>query len=74
MPSVLYVAMGITDNDLGPGWNNGYNWDTFSNAGNDPAAASAAAKELIRERLSYFKSSPGRCRYILLYQIQYAVE
>jgi hypothetical protein len=59
MPSVLYVAMGITDNDLGPGWNNGYNWDTFSNAGNDPAAASAAAKELIRERLSYFKSSPG---------------
>jgi hypothetical protein len=59
MPSVLYVAMGITDNDLGPGWNNGYNWDTFSNAGNDPAAASAAAKGLIRERLSFFKSSPG---------------
>jgi hypothetical protein len=74
MPSVLYVAMGITDNDLGPGWNNGYNWDTFSNAGNDPAAASAAAKELIRERLSYFKSSPGAAVTFFLYQIQYAVE
>jgi hypothetical protein len=59
MPAVLYVAMGITDNDLGPGWNNGYNWDTFSNAGNDPAIASWAAKVLIKERLAYFKSAPG---------------
>jgi hypothetical protein len=59
MPSILYVAMGITDNDLGPGWNNGYNWDTFSNAGNDPAIASWAAKVLIKERLAYFKSAPG---------------
>lgn len=58
IPISVHVAMGITDNDLGPGWNSGYELKTFADSGYDPAVADQAAKQLIGERLVFFRENP----------------
>lgn len=56
LPSVLWIAMGLHWDYLGPGWFNNYCVETYYAVGGDQTASSIAAKEYIWERLAYFAS------------------
>ena len=59
IPMVLYVAMGLQEDDLAPGWYNGYNNDVFNATGFDVEKSAEIGRENIKERLSYFAENPG---------------
>lgn len=54
-----YIAMGMQDSQRGPGWYNGFNFDTYRDTGMDSDAANEIADASIKERLSYFKENPS---------------
>ncbi|NTV77746.1 MAG: hypothetical protein HGA25_01030, partial [Clostridiales bacterium] len=58
MPALLWVAMGIQDNWLGPGWYSDYNRVTFNEVGLDCDKANEVAMEFIQERIQAFQADP----------------
>ena len=54
-----YVAMGMQEAQRGPGWYNGFNFNTYEQTGMDTEKTNEIANEAIKERLSYFKENPG---------------
>ena len=56
-----YFAMAMQEGGRGPGWYNGFNYDTYTNSGMDASAANEVSKAAIRERTDYFKNNPTEC-------------
>ena len=57
-----YLAMGMQDtSSRGPGWYNGFNFDTYKNTGMDKKEANKISSEVIKERMDYFKENPKEC-------------
>lgn len=60
VPAISYLAMGLSETEVGPGFYSGYNFETFTNAADyDPKAAAEISLEDYRERVSYFVENPG---------------
>lgn len=60
VPAVSYLAMGLSETEVGPGFYSGYNFETFTEkADYDAAIAAKISLEDYRERLSYFTENPG---------------
>ena len=59
VPAMSYFAMGMQESSRGNGWYNAFNFDTYQENGMDSDAASAASRQAIAERLSYFREHPG---------------
>lgn len=57
--ALSYFAMGMQESSRANGWYNGFNFDTWRDAGMDTAAANEASKEAIRGRLEDFRQNPG---------------
>jgi len=53
-----YFAMGMQEGGRGPGWYNGYNFDTFEDAGQNSELADEISEKAISERLEYFGDHP----------------
>ena len=56
-----YIAMGMQDSSRGPGWYNGFNYDTYKNTGMDSKETNKISSEVIKERIDYFKKNPKEC-------------
>ncbi len=54
-----YIAMGMQESSRANGWYNGFNFNTYHNAGMDTLAANTISKEAIYERLDYFRENPA---------------
>lgn len=60
VPAVSYLAMGLSETEVGPGFYSGYNFTTFTEeADYDAKLAAKISLEDYRERLSYFLENPG---------------
>jgi len=59
VPAMTYLAMGMQEASRGCGWYNGFNIDTYRNAGMDSSLANEQARLAISDRLAEFKSNPG---------------
>lgn len=57
--ALSYIAMGMQESNRADGWYNGFNFDTYTNAGLDKDLANEASKTAISERLQYFKENPS---------------
>lgn len=53
-----YFAMGMQEASRGPGWYNGFNFDTYQNSGMDAELTNQVSRQAIRERLTYFTQNP----------------
>ena len=53
-----YLAMGMQEGNRGPGWYNGFNFDTYRNTGMNTDLTNEIAYEAIEERKEYFKNDP----------------
>lgn len=54
-----YFAMGMQEGNRGPGWYNGFNFETFEASGMDAELADIISENAIAERKMYFKENPG---------------
>ncbi|MCM1326830.1 MAG: hypothetical protein NC094_08290 [Bacteroidales bacterium] len=59
VPPLSYLAMGMQESSRGNGWYNGFNFNTYQEAGMDAQAAAAVSRTAIEERRNYFKVHPG---------------
>ena len=55
--ALSYFAMGMQEGGFGPGWYNGFNFDTFTESGMDPEKSNEISREAIKERREYFKNN-----------------
>ena len=53
-----YIAMGMQDSSRGPGWYNGFNFDTYKNTGMDTKETNIISSKAIEDRAEYFKENP----------------
>ena len=59
IPMVSWLAMGLNESAIAPGWYNGqYTVTNFHSHGMDPDSAADASIEVIRERLKLFSDDP----------------
>lgn len=54
-----YFAMGMQEGGRGPGWYNGFNYNTYEASGLNPEIANEVSSAAIQERVDYFKENPG---------------
>ncbi len=54
-----YVAMGMQEGTGGPGWYNGFNFNTYEAAGMNAEIANRISEEAIKERAEVFKNNPS---------------
>lgn len=54
-----YLAMGMQESSRADGWYNGFNFNTFREAGMDPVLADKVSRQAISERLQVFREQPG---------------
>lgn len=60
VPASTYLAMGLSETEVGPGFYSAYNFDTFTvDADYDAEIAAELGRKAYRERLSYFAANPG---------------
>lgn len=60
VPAASYLAMGLSETEVGPGFYDGSNFETFTtDAGYDAEAAAQLGWKTYRERLSYFMEDPA---------------
>ncbi len=62
-PMILTLAMGMQDNEGGPGAYNNYQTSTMSSVDFDRDAAAAIAMENLRENLEYFAEDPSYAKW-----------
>jgi nitrate reductase NapE component len=63
MPYISWIAMGLSESQRAPGWYSNVTSNVkFQELDNDPDALSEYSKEVIRERLTYFKDHPQYTR------------
>lgn len=59
MPALGYVAMGMQESYMAPGWYNGIHDQTYQACGGERAAMERAFRDMIRSRLEEFAENPG---------------
>jgi hypothetical protein len=59
VPQVAWLAMGLQESQMAPGWYNRYTINTFKSVHFNAEAASAQALQNIDKRLTYFKKNPS---------------
>lgn len=59
VPAISYFAMGMQESSVGNGWYNGFNFYTYQDTDLDTEATAQLSRQIIRERLNYFKEHPG---------------
>ena len=60
IPMLAWMAMGFSDGYAAPGWYKEDNTVTaFEESGHDPAAVTANARQVLDERIQYFRAEPG---------------
>ncbi|MGN0334351.1 MAG: glycosyltransferase family 39 protein [Lachnospiraceae bacterium] len=69
IPNTAYLAMGMQDGDMAPGWFNGYNHVTYRLNGYDQEVTDQIAREDIRERFLEFAENPKECLDFYYYKI-----
>lgn len=57
--AMSYLAMGMQESSRANGWYNGFNFNTFQEAGMDPGLADKISRQAISERLQVFREQPG---------------
>jgi hypothetical protein len=63
IPMTSWLAMGLNESMIAPGWYNGkYTVSNFHAVGMDPDAASERSMEVIKSRLEHFKEDPEDAR------------
>ena len=58
IPKIAWIAMGMQETGMAPGWYNGYNADTYLNNDCDSEKTAEEAQKYIRERMTYFAENP----------------
>ena len=58
VPKVTWIAMGMQESDMAPGWYNAYNASTYLNNDCNSEATSKEAEKYIVDRIKYFKQNP----------------
>lgn len=61
IPNSAYLAMGMQESSMAPGWFNGFNHVTYRLNGYDEEITDQISKEYIRERLAEFAEDPLEC-------------
>ncbi len=61
IPNSTYLAMGMQEGAMAPGWFNGYNHVTYRLNGYDAEVTDRIAKEYIGDRLAEFAANPKEC-------------
>lgn len=69
IPNSIYIAMGMQESSMAPGWFNGYNHVTYRNNGYDQEVTDRIAKEYIAERVAEFAENPLECLKFYYYKI-----
>ncbi len=69
IPNSAYLAMGMQESAMAPGWFNGYNHVTYRNNGYDAQATDRIAKAYIAERVGEFAENPLDCLKFYYYKI-----
>ena len=57
--ALSYIAMGMQESSRADGWYNGFNFETYTNAGLDKSMANEVSRTAISERTQYFKEHPA---------------
>lgn len=57
--ALSYIAMGMQESNRADGWYNGFNFDTYTNAGLDKELANEMSRTAISERGQFFKENPA---------------
>ena len=58
IPKVAWIAMGMQESDMAPGWYNEYNANTYLNNNCDSELTSKEALNYINDRVKYFEKNP----------------
>lgn len=69
IPNSAYLAMGMQDGKMAPGWFNGYNHVTYRKNGYNEEATDKIAKEYISERIGEFAEHPLEALRFYYYKI-----
>lgn len=69
IPNSIYIAMGMQEGAMAPGWFNGYNHVTYRNNDYNQDVTDKIAKEYIRERVGEFIENPQECLEFYYYKI-----
>lgn len=56
--TIAWIAMGLQESDLAPGWWNAYVFDSYSQGGSTTAGQAALAAESIRQSIAKFSADP----------------
>ena len=70
IPKSAFLAMGLQEGPMAPGWYNDYQVEAYRRAGRDPAATGQAAKKEIAARVQVFAQKPA---YAALFFYQKAI-
>lgn len=54
-----WIAMGLQESNMAPGWYNAYNWKSYFNNDCNSEAQGEEAKHTALSRLNYFRQNPG---------------
>lgn len=57
-PKIAWIAMGMQDSPLAPGWYNSYVTEVYTEAHGDTKTIESLSKDAIRERMSFFLHHP----------------
>lgn len=69
IPNSAYLAMGMQDGAMAPGWFNGYNHVTYRLNDYDAEITDQISKQYIRERIGEFAKDPLECLKFYYYKI-----
>lgn len=62
-PKIIWIAMGMQDNEDGPGTFNNYQTILLGSVNQDERAAAELAKENLKENLTHFANDPAYAKY-----------
>lgn len=57
-PKIAWIAMGLQESPLAPGWYNSYVTEVYTQANGNPSVVKALAKNAIQERTAHFMRHP----------------
>ena len=58
VPMNAFIAMGLQDNAMGPGWWNSYTWDTYRDSGYDSELTAQKANKQIKRQIEILTEDP----------------
>ena len=67
-PKILWLAMGLQESSMAPGWYNGFSLYPYTHNDCDAEAATEMAKQAIKDSLKKFKEEPGYAADFFFYK------